>query len=94
MKPDCPFVASALESHSHAAVREVNAGHEGLRVRGGWCGLRGSSGGWRAADTGGVEEALDAREAHAVDRSEGAGGGAFAVGGDQLVDVALIEALD
>jgi hypothetical protein len=34
-----------------------------------------------------VQEALDTRETHAVD----SGGGAFAVGGDQVVGVALIE---
>jgi len=50
-------------------------------------------GGWRAADTGGAEEAFDAREAHAVGRGEGGGGGAVAVGGDQFGDVALVEAL-
>jgi len=37
-----------------AAARAVNAGYAELRKRGGRCGLLGSSGGWRAADTGGV----------------------------------------
>ncbi|MGH4004124.1 MAG: hypothetical protein ACRDSO_08425 [Pseudonocardiaceae bacterium] len=47
----------------------------------------------RPADTGDVQEALDTREAQAVVSGEGSGGGgAFAVGGDQLGDVALIEA--
>jgi hypothetical protein len=34
-----------------------------------------------------------AREAHAVGRGEEGGGGAVAVGGDQLNDLALVEAL-
>jgi hypothetical protein len=58
-----------------------------LSIRGDRGGRRGSSGGWRSADTGGVEEALDASEAHAVGGGEGGGGSAVAVGGDQLVDV-------
>jgi hypothetical protein len=43
-------------------------------------------------DTGGVEEALDAPEAHAMGGGEGGGGGAVSVGGEQLSDVVLIEA--
>ena len=38
----------------YAAVRAVNAGYEGVRIRGGRCGLRGSSGGWREAANGGA----------------------------------------
>jgi hypothetical protein len=41
----------------------------------------------------GAREVLDAPEAHAVGRGEGGGGGAVAVFGDQLGDLALIEAL-
>ena len=73
-------------------MRALNAGYEGLWIRGGRCGLLGSSGGWRAADTGGAEEAFDAREAHVVDSGEGGGGGAVAVVSDQFGDVALVEA--
>jgi hypothetical protein len=40
-----------------------------------------------------VQKALDTLEAHAVGCGEGGGGGSFAVGGDQLGDVALIEAV-
>jgi hypothetical protein len=40
-----------------------------------------------------MQEALDTRETYAVGSGEGGGGGAFAVCGDQLGDVALIEAL-
>ncbi|HEV7452292.1 MAG TPA: hypothetical protein VGO16_13080, partial [Pseudonocardiaceae bacterium] len=40
-----------------------------------------------------AQEALDAREVQAVGSGEGDGGGAFAVGGDQVGDVALIEAV-
>ena len=76
----------------HVSPCAVNAGYEGLRVRDGRSGLRGSSGGWRAADTGGVQEAFDAAETHAVDSGEGGGGGTFAVGGDQLGDLAFVEA--
>jgi hypothetical protein len=65
----------------------------GLSIRGCRCRRRGSSGGWRSADTGGVEEALDAPEAHVVGCGEGGGDGALAVGGDQLGDLALGEAL-
>jgi hypothetical protein len=43
--------------------------------------------------SGGVEESLDAPEAHAVGSGEGGGGGAVAISGDQLSDVALPEAL-
>jgi hypothetical protein len=62
-------------------------------MRGGRCGLPRSSGGWRAADAGGVEEAFDAAEAHAVGSGERGGGGAVAIGGDQFGDVTLVEAL-
>ena len=40
-----------------------------------------------------MQETFDAAEAHAVGRGEGGSGGAFAVGGDQLGDLALIKAL-
>jgi hypothetical protein len=40
-----------------------------------------------------VQEAFDTAEAHAVGCGEGGGGGSFAVGGGQLGDVALIEAV-
>jgi hypothetical protein len=53
--------------------------------------LHSSSSGWRTADTGGVQEALDTRKTQVVGNGEGGGGGAFAVGGDQVADVALIE---
>jgi hypothetical protein len=46
-----------------------------------------------SGDTGDVQEVLDARDAQVVGSGEGGGGGAFAVGGDQLGDVALIEAV-
>jgi hypothetical protein len=38
-----------------------------------------------------VQEALDTRKTQVVGNGEGGGGGAFAVGGDQVGDVALIE---
>jgi hypothetical protein len=44
-------------------------------------------------DAGDVREALDALEAQAVGSREGGGGGALAVGGDQVGDVVLIEAV-
>jgi hypothetical protein len=56
------------------------------------CFLRLSSG-WCPADTGDSQEALDAAEAEIVSAGEVAGSGSAAVGGDQVVDVALIEAL-
>ena len=71
----------------------MNGGMSGLRMRSGWCGLRGSSGGWGPADTGGVQEALDALQTHAVGCGERGGGGAVAVGGDQVRDLALTEAV-
>ena len=40
-----------------------------------------------------MQEALDARETYAVGSGEGGGGGAFAVGGDQIGDVVFIEAV-
>jgi hypothetical protein len=71
----------------------VNGGMSGLRMRSGWCGLRRSSGGWGPADTDGVQEALDALQTHAVGCGERGGGGAVAVGGDQVRDLALTEAV-
>lgn len=78
---------------AHAADRALNADTRGLRIRGGRCGFPGSSGGWRAAGAGGMQEAFDAAGAHAVGRGAGGGGGAVAVSGDQLGDLALVEAL-
>jgi hypothetical protein len=52
-----------------------------------------SSSGWRPADTGGVQEAPDTFEAQGVVGGEGSGGGAVAVGGDQLGDVAFGKAV-
>ncbi len=40
-----------------------------------------------------MQEAFDAAEAHAVGCGEGGGGGAVAVGGDQLGGLAFVEAL-
>jgi hypothetical protein len=92
-QPEICAYATYRGSSTSADERAVNAGHEWLRIRGGLCGLLGSWGGWRAADTGGVEEAFDAAEAHAVGSGKGGGGGTIAVGGDQLGDLTLIEAL-
>lgn len=50
--------------------------------------------GWMArGGRGGVEEAFDAAGAHAMGRGEGGGGGTVAVSGDQLGNLALVEAL-
>lgn len=40
-----------------------------------------------------MQDALDTRETQAVGSGEGGGGGALTVGGDQVSDVALIEAV-
>jgi hypothetical protein len=40
-----------------------------------------------------MQEVLDTRQTHAVGSGEDGGAGAFAVGGDQVGDVALIEAV-
>jgi hypothetical protein len=40
-----------------------------------------------------MQETLDALEAHSVGRGEEAGGGAVAVGGDQVCDLALAKGL-
>ncbi len=59
----------------------------------GWRCLRSSSSRW-PADTGDVQEVLDTRrETQAVGSGEGCGGGAFAVGGYQVGDIALIDRL-
>ena len=50
----CQAVLHGHNPHSHAAERAASAGMSGLRMRSGWCGLRGPSGGWGSADTGGV----------------------------------------
>ena len=73
---------------SFAAVCAVNAGHEWLRMR-----RNKSWSGCCPVDTGGVQEALEALETHAMGRGEGGGDVAVAVGGNQLGDVALTEAL-
>jgi hypothetical protein len=44
---------------------------------------------WHPADTSDALEALDTRETHTVGSDETGSAGAFAVGGDQLGDVAL-----
>ncbi len=44
-------------------------------------------------DTGDVQEALDTLKAQAVGSGEGGAGGALAVGGEQVGDVAPIEAV-
>jgi hypothetical protein len=44
-------------------------------------------------DTDGAQETFDALETQAVVIGEGGGGGAFAVGGDEVGDVPLIEAV-
>ena len=43
--------------------------------------------------TGDVQEALDTVDTQALGSGEGGGGGALAVGSDQVGDVALIEAV-
>src|SRR5947208_3478619 len=63
----------------------------GLRIRGGRSGLRGSSVGWRAADTGGAQEAFDAAEAEIVSDGEFTGGGSGAVGAGHGLDHVLGE---
>jgi hypothetical protein len=55
--------------------------------------VRSLSSGWRAADTGGAQEAFETAEAHTVGSGEGSGGGAVTVCGDQVGDVALIKAV-
>jgi hypothetical protein len=72
-------------------VCAVNTGYERLWMCRGWRCLRSSSSRWHPADTGDVQEALDTRETQAVGSGERGGGGAVAVGGDQVGDVALIE---
>lgn len=71
----------------------VNAGHDRLWMRHDRRCRRSSLSGWRPADTGGVQEAPDTLEAQGVVGGERGGGGAVAVGGDQLGDVAFGEAI-
>ena len=86
-------VPLCIATSGNAAACAVNAGYELLRMRRGRRCLRSSSSGQRSADIGDVQEALGTLKTQAVGSGEGCGGGALAVGGDQVGDVALIEAV-